>query len=173
MDAVTRSETSDPGAPERAEHLKERVYITFTGLAVVLAMRSHADELTAGEAATTLLISVVGALLAILVADFVSHLAVHASLPTAAEARHMFQVSFGALGAIVLPLIFMGLALVDVWSVEGALRAASIALVSTLGVVGFIAVRRVRIPAWQKLIVLAVEVAFGVLVVALELLAHG
>ncbi|BDI24046.1 hypothetical protein [Herbiconiux sp. L3-i23] len=169
----TAAEQTGSDAELRAERLKERVYITFTALAVVLALRSHADELTAGSAALTLVISVVGALLAILVADFVSHLVAHGSLPSAGEVRHMLQVAFGALGAAVLPLIFMALAGFDIWTVDGALRASSIALITTLGVGGFLAVRRVRIPGWQKLLVLGVEVALGVLVVALELLAHG
>ena len=31
---------------QRAEVLKERIYVTFTSLAVVMALSSHADELT-------------------------------------------------------------------------------------------------------------------------------
>jgi hypothetical protein len=103
----------------------------------------------------------------------VSHIAVHAALPTAAEARHMVAVCTGALGVLVLPMIFVGIAATGSWTVDGALRASTIALVASLGVVGWLAVRRVSLPGWQKLLVLAAEVALGIAVVSLELLAHG
>lgn len=164
---------SEPSAEERAEHLKERIYVTFTALAVVLALRSHADEVTAGTAASTLVITVVGILLAVLTADFMSHLVVHARMPSRGEAAHMVRVSAGAFGAVVLPLVFVVLAGTGVWRIEAALRASTIALLVALGVVAFLAVRRVRIPGWQKVLVLLAEVVLGAAVVGLELLAHG
>jgi hypothetical protein len=168
---------SDPAtvAPEhRAEALKERVYVTFTSLAVVLAMQSHStDGLSAGEAASTLSITVIGTLLAVFVADVVSHLAVHATVPTAAEIRRMAAVSFGAFATVVLPLIFIGFAALDAWSVDAALRASTIALTVSLIAIGFLAVRRVKLAWWQRLIVLGAEFAVGAAVVGLELLAHG
>jgi len=172
MDRRARADAPVPTPAERADRLKERVYVTFAALAVVLTLRSHGD-VTAGVAATTLLITVGGTLLAVLLADVVSHIAVHAALPTAAEARHMVAVCTGALGVLVLPMIFVGVAASGSWTVDGALRASTIALVASLGVVGWLAVRRVALPAWQKVLVLVAEVALGVAVVALELLAHG
>ena len=162
-------------SPEhRAEALKERVYVTFTSLAVVLAMRSHStDGLGAGEAAATLSITVIGTLLAVFVADVVSHLAVHASVPTAAEIRRMAAVSFGAFATVVLPLIFIGFAALDTWSIDAALLASTIALTVSLIAIGFLAVRRVKLPRWQRLIALGAEFAVGAAVVGLELLAHG
>lgn len=59
------------------------------------------------------------------------------------------------------------------WTVDGALRASTVALVASLGVVGRLAVRRVALPGWQKLLVLVAEVALGVAVVGLELLARA
>ncbi|MCG7288097.1 hypothetical protein MHY85_19235 [Cellulomonas sp. ACRRI] len=172
MDRRARADAPAPTPGERADRLKERVYVTFAALAVVLTLRSHGD-VTAGVAATTLLITVGGTLLAVLLADMVSHIAVHAALPTAAEARHMVAVCTGALGVLVLPMVFVGVAATGSWTVDGALRASTIALVASLGVVGWLAVRRVALPGWQKLLVLVAEVALGAAVVALELLAHG
>ncbi|SED66238.1 hypothetical protein [Jiangella alba] len=164
-----RDDDLPPG--QRADILKERIYITFTALAVVLALRAHA--VSAGEAALSLAVVVIGTVLAVLVADIVSHIAVHESLPVRAELRHMARVSFGALGALVLPAVFIGLAVADVWEIEPALRAASIALVAALAAIGYLAVRRVRLPAWQRLIVLLAEVVIGLVVIGLELLAHS
>ena len=172
MDRRARAAAPAPTPGERADRLKERVYVTFAALAVVLTLRSHGD-VAAGVAATTLLITVGGTLLAVLLADMVSHIAVHAALPTAAEARHMVAVCTGALGVLVPPMVFVGVAATGSWTVDGALRASTIALVASLGVVGWLAVRRVALPGWQKLVVLVAEVALGVAVVALELLAHG
>lgn len=169
-----QNEPSSATAEHRAEALKERVYVTFTSLAVVLALQSHSGELlTSGEAAATLSITVVGTLLAVFVADVVSHLAVHATAPTGAELRRMTGVSFGAFGAVVLPLIFIGFAALDAWSIDAALRASTIALTVTLIAIGFLAVRRVKMAWWQRLIALGAEFAVGAAVVGLELLAHG
>lgn len=169
-----RDRDADLSPEERADRLKERVYVTFAALAVVITLRSHGEEVSAGVAATTLLITVGGTLLAVLLADLVSHLVVHAALPSPAEARHMVAVCTQALGVLVLPMIFLAIASGDGgWTVDGALRASTIALVASLGAVGWLAVRRIRLPRWQKLTVLAAELALGVAVVALELLAHG
>jgi hypothetical protein len=172
-DQPTGTDPGEPTAAERADRLKERVYVTFAALAVVLTLRSHGEDVSARVAATTLLITVGGTLLAVLLADVVSHLAVHGAVPTPAEARHMVAVCTGALGVLVLPMIFLGLAGAGAWEVESALRASTIALVASLGVVSWIAVRRIPLPGWQRLLVLAAVVAVGIAVVGLELLAHG
>lgn len=156
---------------ERAAILKERIYITFTALAVVLALRAHA--VSAGEAALSLVVVVFGTVLAVFVADVVSHIAVHEILPVRTELRHMARVSLGALGALVLPAVFIGLAVADVWTIEAALRASSIALVAALAAICFAAARRARLSPWQRVIVLLGEVVLGLLVIGLELLAHN
>lgn len=157
---------------ERADRLKERVYITFTALAVVLALRSHGEP-SWRDAATTLVIAVVGTLLAVLVADVVSHVAVHETLPTRVELTHMVTVTSSAAAVLVLPLLFLGLAAVGRWEIDHALRASTIALVATLVAVGYLAARRARLTPLQRVVVLFAEFALGALVVALELLAHG
>lgn len=160
-----------PGA--RAERLKERVYVTFTVLAVVLTLRTHASELSAGEAALTLLVTVVATLLAVFVADFVSHLAVHAALPTAGQLRHMLSVSVGSLGVIGVPMLLLLASGLGLLRMETALTAITVTLIVTLAVVGYLAVRRVKLPLLIKLLVLAVVVALGFAVVGLELFAHA
>lgn len=157
---------------QRAEQLKERIYVTFTALAVVLALRADVAHLTAAGAAANLSIAVVATLLAVFVADVVAHITSHAALPTRAELAHMVHVVVGALGVLVLPVVFIGVAAVGRWSLDAALRAAAIALVVTLVAVGYLAVRRLRLPLVQRLLVLLAEFALGLLVVALELLAH-
>ncbi|MFO1183420.1 MAG: hypothetical protein U1E56_01375 [Bauldia sp.] len=156
---------------ERAAKLKERIYLSFTGLAVVLALAAH-GETTAGEALVTLAITMAGTLLAMLLADIVSHLIGHSRLMSGAELRHAVRLTAGAIAAVALPLIFLAIAAMGTWSARGALRASAIALIAWLVVIGLIAARHAPLPAWQRLLVLAGAAVLGVAVVGLELLAH-
>lgn len=170
----TSSEPTEPATSttQRADRLKERIYVTFTSLAVVLALASRADELRPSSAALTLSITVVGTLLAVFVADLIAHILVHAQLPSRGELAHMIRVSSGSLGVLVLPLVFIGLAAIGRWELARALRAGAIALSVTLAVMGYLAARRVQLPTRYRIVVLFAEFALGIVVIALELLAH-
>ena len=146
--------------------------MTFTSLAVVLALASRADELRPSSAALTLSITVVGTLLAVFVADLIAHILVHAQLPSRGELAHMIRVSSGSLGVLVLPLVFIGLAATGRWRLAGALRAGAIALTVTLVVIGYLAARRVRLPTRTGSSSCSRSSRLGVVVIALELLAH-
>ena len=157
---------------EIAERLKERIYVTFTALAVVLALLSHGEP-SWQEALSTLAIAVVGTLLAVFIADVLARTTVNERLLSREEFGHVVSVVLGALGAIVLPVLLLVLAALDVWSVDNALLASAFSLVLALVVFGFIAVRKTRLPWWQRALVLLAEALLGLLVIALELLAHG
>lgn len=168
---MTTAPAPDPDELDRrAERLKERVYVTFAALAVVLAMRGHVDS--AGVAARTLAITVGGTLLAVLVADLVSHVVVHQELPDRAELRHFLRVTRSGLGPAIVPLILLGVAAAGRWSVDSALRASSAALLATLVVIGWWAARRLKLTVVQRVVVLGAELALGAAVVGLELAAH-
>jgi hypothetical protein len=162
---------TDPAAMERAERVKEWVYVTFTALAVVIALSVH--DVSASRALVTLLIGVLGTVLAVFLADMMSHLAVHGAPPDRHERRHMLRVSFGAMGVVVPPIAFLLLAYGGALETDVALRVSSYALVLTLIAIGYVAVHRVTLPLWQKLVVLFGEFALGSLVILLELLAHA
>lgn len=156
-----------------ADRLKERVYVTFSSLAVVVTMSSHTEGISVGSAAFTLAITVAATVLAVFVADIAAHMVAHAGLPSRDELGHMAKTSFGALGAIILPMLYLLLAAFELWQLNTALRAATVTLAATLIAVGYIAIRRVRLPLWQRLVVLLAVAALGFAVIALELLAHG
>ncbi len=155
----------------RAERLKERIYITFSALAVTLALVAdgHAG---AGRTAITLTVAVVATLLAVFVADVVSHITVHAALPTSDEWRHMAAVSLGAVAVIVPPLILIGAAGIGLLELQTALYITVGVLVATLVVIGYLAVRRLTISIGGRLLVLLGEFVLGLLVVLLESVAH-
>jgi len=157
---------------EIAARLKERIYVTFTALAVILAMVSH-GEVTAGEAIGTLLIAVVGTLLAVFIADVISRIAANERLLSQQEFAHVAGVSLGAIGAVALPLVFLVVSALGIWETATALRAAAIALVVALVLFGFLAVRRAHIAWWQRGLVLLALGLLGLAVIGLELLAHG
>ena len=156
----------------RADHLKERIYLSFAALAVLLAIKSHGDPLPL-EAFLTLLVTVLGTLLAVFVADIISFTVVHERAMRRTERQHAVFASFGALGAVSLPFVFLLLAVVGVMQIETALNASIIALVVTLVLIGWAAVRKIPLKWWQRLIALAAEAALALGVVGLQLLAHS
>ncbi|SIO06854.1 hypothetical protein [Agromyces cerinus] len=158
---------------ERAEELKERVYATFTGLAIVLVQLANAEHLAAQQATFALLVGIVGITAAGFVADVVSYLAVHAGFPEGAEFRRMLRVAGEALASASVPLILLVLAWLDVIELATALRAASILYIATLAAIGYLAVRRTRLRWWQKGIALAILVGLGFAVIVLQQLAHA
>lgn len=167
---VNFAENPEEKAEEKADRLKERVYVTFTALAVLIALASEAEE--PGAAALVLVVTTAGILLAGLAADVISHITSHNSLPSPRELRHMLTVTLSAFGAIVLPLIFLGLAALDVMRLDAALRTGQIVLAISLGVFALAALRKVRLSLWRRLLLAGMLSAVGVAAIALEYLAH-
>lgn len=157
---------------QRAAQLKERVYITFTALAVTMALRADVAHETVGRSATTLTVTVVGTLLAVFVADYIAHITVHEALPSRSELRHLVIVVLGAAETLVVPLLVMALAALGVLSLRTALTVCVVVLGLTLVAAGYLAVRRLRMPLGQRLIVLLAEFLLSAVVVGLELAAH-
>ena len=170
--ASASSGRPDLDAQRRSEALKERVYVTFTALAMTVAFERDAEHATAGGAALTLLLTVVGTLLAVFVADVTAHMVRHSSLPSRSELAHLVYVSFGSLTVIVVPFALLGLSALGVIGISAALRAISVALATTLIVVALFAVRRLSVTPWLKIFVLAIMAALGLAVLAIELAVH-
>ncbi|MGT2426439.1 hypothetical protein [Amnibacterium kyonggiense] len=157
---------------QRAAQLKERVYITFTALAVTMALLADAAHETVGRSAATLTVTVVGTLLAVFVADYIAHITAHEALPSRSELQHLVIVVLGAAETLVLPLLVIALAAVGALTLEAALTVCVVVLALTLVAAGYLAVRRLRLPIGQRLIVLLAEFVLSAVVVGLELLAH-
>ena len=163
-DAVTRT--------HRAAALKERIYVAFTTLAVVLALRTHEEPPTSAGALGVLTIAVAATVCAVYVADLLSHMVVHAHLPAAAEHRRIVADTLGA-GAVALPSVAcLALAAGGVVSTSTGLLAAMVVTVVTLAAVGLLAVRRLAVPRRLRVVILLAEALLGVVVLALGLLAH-
>ena len=165
------ADASEEQRRQAGDRLRERIYVTFTALAILMAMNGH-GELDSPTVLWTLVISVVGVLLAGLASDLVSHMIVHSTLPSAKEFRHMLAVTSRALGVLVVPLIAVGLAVFDVIPDRTGMTIAIVALIVSLAVIARIAVARTGLSGWRQLGALLVIVALGVLVVFLEALVH-
>jgi hypothetical protein len=162
-----------PTPSQLVPYLKERVYVTFIGLAVLLALSPHASEAEPAEVVASLVIAAVGAGLAGLVSEVIAHLAVHGHLPDAGGMYQLLRVSSGSLATIVIPVIVLLLAVWDLVAVETALGIAVWVMALTLGAVGYVAVFRSRLVWWKKLAVFAGLAVLGLLAIGVQLLAHG
>ena len=170
---IDELDNSDRSPDELAAGLKERVYATFTGLAILLAVQAHGSHFDPTEANISLIIGVAGITLAGFVSDILSHLTVHRSFPNRRKVGHLLWVAFSALGSLVLPGITLALASFDVIEADLSARIAITALIVTLAVIVLLAVRRSGLTFVRQLLAIVMLTALGGAVIALELLAHG
>src|SRR5690349_15760521 len=98
-------------------YFKERVYATFTGLAIILVVSAsgHAEP---DHAFFALVLGVIGITAAGFVSDVVSHLAVHQEFPSGAEFAVLLRIAGGALSTVVVPGILILLAWFDVMQLD-------------------------------------------------------
>lgn len=169
--SVAHKERANP--VQSAARLKERVYVTFTALAVLMALTSHGEAPSPGAAALSLLVTTVGILLAGFAADLISHATVHSAVPTRADLQHMLKVSVGAFGAVIGPFILLGLAAIGVVTIETALFIGQALLIAALAIFGLLALRRMKLGLARTLLLTAVLAGIGVLAVVLEVVAHS
>ncbi len=159
-------------AERRSDVLKERIYVTFTALAVTIAFERDTGHATVSGAALTLLLTVFGTLLTVFVADVIAHMIRYSSLPSRTEIGHLIYVSFGSLTVLVLPMSILGLSALQLIELAPSLRAISVALAATLVIVALLAVHRLQVALGLKVLVLGIVAGLGLAVLAIELAAH-
>ncbi|WP_146076980.1 MULTISPECIES: hypothetical protein [unclassified Rathayibacter] len=156
---------------EIARALKERVYATFTGLAVVMIylVGDHPDAV---HALQSLVISIIGISAAGFVAEVIAHQVVHAATPSRAESGTMLRIAGGALASASLPVLALGAAALGWIDATVALRIGAGVYVATLAGIALIAVVRAGLSWKESLVSLLGIVGLGVLVVGVLALAH-
>ncbi len=170
--APERRDRRRPDAEQRSEALKERIYVTFTALAVTIATEREAEHATVGGAALTLLLTVVGTLLAVSVAEYIAQMVRDGEVPDRRDVGHILYVAVSSLGARRAPMVILGLSALGALDLATALRIIAIVLVATLVIVTLLAVRRLRVAFGVKLLVLAGVAVLGVAVLVVELAVH-
>ncbi|MEV8360239.1 hypothetical protein [Microbacterium sp. NPDC076895] len=151
-------------------YLRERIYATFTGLAIVLVV-AGSDHADADHALLALLFGVIGITIAGFVSDVVSHLAVEGEFPHGADWVVLLRVAGGGLSTVVVPGGLMLLGWLEIIALSTAISAAAIVYIVTLALIGWLAVRRSHARWWERVIALGILVGLGFLVIALQTLA--
>lgn len=166
-----RAEGSRPSLDEVARALKERVYATFTGLAVVM-IYAVGDEPDAAHALRSLVVAIVGISAAGFVAEVIAHQVAHAAVPSGAEARTMLRIAGGALASASLPVLLLGASALGWLDARTALWVSVGVYGVTLVAVALIAVVRSRLSLRQSLLSLLIIVGLAVAVVGVLALSH-
>jgi hypothetical protein len=161
-----------PPADERASALKERIYASFTGLAIVVVIGMEPGHSSAVDALVTLAVGIVGIASAGFVADIIAHQVTHAAAPTRREIGVMARIAGGALASASVPLLALGSACFGWISLETAVLIGTVLYVVTLALIALLAVARTQLRFTQKLFSLLIMVGFCAVVVAVLLIAH-
>ncbi len=170
--------TSAPAASDtdvrthRAGALRERIYVAFTTLAVIITLRVHDADPSTGGALSTLAVTVASTVCAVYLADLLSHMVVHAHLPARPEHRRTVASTLGAGAVAMPPLGCIALAGTGVYSTSTGLLAAMVLTIATLTIIGVIAVHNLDLPQGHRIVILAAEALIGVVALTLGLLAH-
>jgi hypothetical protein len=161
----------DASRDVRAKSLKERIYATFTGLAILAALAANGHA-TAWEAFVAVLVGVSGISAAGFLAEVVAHQVAHRRLPSGREIGAMALVSLTAVSSALAPLVVLAVAGFGALDVDLALRLAMGLYAATLVVIFLVASHRSGLKPLQRLISSAMFVGLALIVVAVLLVAH-
>ncbi len=119
-------EAEQPSGEHVVHHVREMLYASITGVATLLALYVHAENLTGRAAAASLATTMGGLFLASLVADTLAY--AHAGsggAPKPSVLRRILSVAGRALEVAVVPGVILLLADAGLWSVRTAIIIAS------------------------------------------------
>lgn len=157
---------------ERGRALKEQVYASFTGLAIVTVFALDPAHTTALDAMFTLLAGITGITIAGFVAEILSHLVTHRALPTRAEVRTMMRIAGTAIASASIALVTLCAAWLGLFSLGIALQVSVGIYLLTLGVIALAGAYRTGLPWRHQLVAFGGLVGLGAIVVAVLVLAH-
>jgi hypothetical protein len=165
--------TREPaGLDERIGALKERIYATVTGLAILAGLFT-AEHVTVTESIFALAVGIFAIAAAGFVAEVIAHQIGHRQFPSARELAVMARTAVVALGTASLPLLALLLALLDLIDLDTALIIGIIADAAVLVGVVLLASARTGLTALQRLVASALLLGLVAVVAVALLLAHG
>ena len=167
-----RTEMQKRPRAERARFHRERIYATFTGLAVLTVLSFEAEHLTAWQAAGSLLVAIVAISLAGFVAELVAYQLAHSALPHLSELRTMTLVAGSAFASASIPFVMLAGAAIGILPLALALQVGIGIYFGTLLVTTLVAAARTHVPWRQQLISIAMLLGLGVIVIVMLVLAH-
>ncbi len=138
---------------ERTRALKERIYATFTGLAILGALFANGTPLRRKRCCPSRWACSASRPPGFL-AEVVAHLVAHQALPSSAEVRIMGRIALAALGSASLPLLVLALSWAGLLSLDLALWIGMGIYAATLVAVMLVAARHTGLTPVQRLVVL-------------------
>ena len=172
----TQAEESGPAEhdgrrTERAHALKERIYASFTGLAILAAITANGHS-TAKDALLAVAVGVLGISAAGFLAEVVAHQVAHERMPSGGEVATMGRTALGAWASAFLPVVVLALSWAGAISLDWALWIAMAIYAATLVAVMFIAARQSGLRPFQRLVSAAMLLGMALVVVAVLQVAH-
>jgi len=155
----------------RIRALQERIYATFTGLAIVVAVDATGDG-GAWQAFLTVLVGIIGISAAGFLAEVVAYEVGHRRLPSGAEVREMASIAGSALASASIPLIVIALSGFGLLGLELALRLAMAVYAATLVAIFLLAARSTGLRPVQRILSSAMFLVLALLVVGVLFFAH-
>jgi len=172
-DAAIATDDSPDGVHHVVALLRERLYGAISCLATLAILARYSDEDTSALARILDIAVATGGLWAAsLLSHWVAHLAVFGQAPQRRDAMRIVQTSGQIVAAAVPPLIVLLVAVFGVLETDTAMWIAMWTLVGELGLIALLAVRKTRLPWWQRALAVAALVGVGLIVVVIKIIAH-
>ncbi|MFS3130847.1 hypothetical protein ACLM5J_20760 [Nocardioides sp. Bht2] len=156
-------------------HLKERIYGAFACLTTLLLLTRHPGHGTTTDAWTAafdVALALLGLWAASLVAEVLAHLASHGAGLSRRDWAQMAGATWQIVSAGVVPIFLLVLAAVGLVEFSLALGMGVAAVIVSLGLFVYLAVRRTPIPTWQRVLLMVLLMGVAALVVLLKAIAH-
>lgn len=166
-----RTPWGDWPVAQQAQAVKERIYASFTGLAI-LATLLIGEHPGASAAFFTLLAGIGGISIAGFVADVIAHQVTHEGSPDRHQFSTMLRTAGGAFASASIPLLALATAWIGLISTRSGIRIGLGIYFLTLTGVVLLAARRTRLGWRHQLIALASLTTLAVIVVVILVLAH-
>lgn len=154
--------------------LRERIYATLTGVAVLMLLLIHVDE----ESTWSAVVSVVLAMGTLWIASLFSELLAHGVVrnhPDYVQRDVRSEIMFTAgqsLVTMIVPVVLLLVSLTGLWGLRTALILAIISLMVTLATAAIFAVRNTTFPFWARAAIVVAELALGGVVILGKIVTH-
>lgn len=156
---------------QQAQAVKERIYASFTGLAI-LATLLIGEHPSPSAAFYTLLAGIGGISIAGFVADVIAHQVTHEGSPESHQFRTMLRIAGGAFASASIPLLALAIAWIGLISPRYGIQIGMGLYFFTLTAVVLLAARRTRLGWRQQLVALISLTTLAAIVLVILVLAH-
>jgi hypothetical protein len=157
---------------ERTMALKERIYASFTGLAIVAALALNDHHGSIVDAVLGLAAGIVGITAAGFMAEVIAHQVAEGHFPAPLALLRMGRIALGAIASASLPFVLLAAAALDLLPYDTSLHLAIASYFASLILVVILAARRTGL-SWTKQLLSALTLVIGgVVVVIVLVIAH-